>query len=78
MTPPGDTATELIHDSAGIDFARPGKHHYRVAFHLDSRWRYSLVPLTVINGLRAPDTDAIPHATRATHATTYQDKEGDS
>jgi predicted deacylase len=54
MNAPGDAGSELIHDPARIDFARPGKHHYRVAFHLDSRWGYSLVPLTVINGLRAP------------------------
>jgi predicted deacylase len=42
---------ELIHDPSHIDFARAGKHHYQVAFHLDSSWGYSLVPLTVINGL---------------------------
>ncbi|MGH9159690.1 MAG: hypothetical protein ACRD2X_06850 [Vicinamibacteraceae bacterium] len=35
-----------------IEFERPGKHHYRAAFHLDSRWGYSLVPVTVINGRR--------------------------
>ncbi|MBM3773875.1 MAG: hypothetical protein FJW37_01785 [Acidobacteria bacterium] len=46
MTPP------VIYDPAGIDFDRPGKHHYNVAFHLDSSWGYSLVPLTVINGQR--------------------------
>jgi predicted deacylase len=40
----------VIHDPAAIDFARPGKHHYQVAFHLDGSWGYSLVPLTVING----------------------------
>ncbi len=44
--------TELIHDPAQINFDRPGKHHYQVAFHLDSAWGYSLVPLTVINGTR--------------------------
>jgi predicted deacylase len=40
----------LIHDFSAIDFSRPGKHHYQLAFHLDSAWGYSLVPLTVING----------------------------
>jgi predicted deacylase len=40
-------------DPGQIDFERPGKHHYRAAFHLDSRWGFSLVPITVINGLRA-------------------------
>ena len=42
----------IVHRPAEIDFDRPGKHHYRLAFHLDSGWGYSLVPLTVINGLR--------------------------
>src|SRR4051794_4901602 len=40
----------VIYNPADIDFARPGKHHYQVGFHLDSSWGYSLVPLTVING----------------------------
>lgn len=40
----------VVHDPAEIDFDRPGKTHYQVAFHLDSSWGYSLVPLTVING----------------------------
>jgi predicted deacylase len=42
----------LIYDPAQIDFDKPGKHHYRLAFHLDSSWGYSMLPLTVINGLR--------------------------
>jgi predicted deacylase len=44
----------ILHHPAQVDFDRPGKHHYRLAFHLDSGWGYSLVPLTVINGLRPP------------------------
>jgi predicted deacylase len=51
---------ELIYDFASIDFARPGKHHYRLAFPLDSSWGYSLVPMTVINGLRAADGEEPP------------------
>ena len=42
----------VIYDPLAIDFEKPGKHHYQVAFHLDSSWGYSLVPVTVINGLR--------------------------
>ena len=42
----------IIHDFSKIDFEKPGKHHYNVAFHHDSSWGNSLVPLTVINGLR--------------------------
>lgn len=43
---------EIVCDPARIDFDAPGKRHYHVAFHLDSSWGYSLVPLTVINGAR--------------------------
>jgi predicted deacylase len=50
----------VIYDPAAIDFDKPGKHHYQVAFHLDSSWGYSLVPLTVINGLRDADGPAPP------------------
>ena len=42
----------IIHDPDQIDFDKPGKQHYQVAFHLDSGWGYSLVPLTIINGAR--------------------------
>ena len=45
-------APAIVYDPSQIDFDKPGKHHYQVAFHLDSSWGYSLVPLTVINGLR--------------------------
>ncbi len=40
----------LIYNPADIDFAKPGIAHYQIAFHLDSSWGYSLVPMTVING----------------------------
>lgn len=46
--------TTIVHRPANIDFEKPGKHHYRLAFHVDSGWGYSLVPITVINGLREP------------------------
>ena len=42
----------VIYDPSQIDFEKPGKHHYHAAFHHDSSWGYSLVPLTVINGLK--------------------------
>ncbi len=46
-------------EDSGMDLLRPGTHHYPLAysgrqpsaFHQDSNWGYSLVPLTVINGL---------------------------
>src|SRR5215831_14034099 len=43
----------VIYDASKIDFEKSGKHHYHVAFHHDSSWGYSLVPVTIINGLRA-------------------------
>jgi predicted deacylase len=45
----------IVYDPAQIDFERPGKQHYQAAFHLDSTWGYSLLPLTVINGARGRD-----------------------
>ncbi len=49
----------VIHDPGQIDFERPGKHHYQVAFHLDGTWGYSLVPLTVINGARGSNSTGV-------------------
>lgn len=49
-----------IYNPAEIDLERPGKHHYVIAFHLDSSWGYSLVPLTVINGLRTFGESRMP------------------
>ena len=42
----------IIHDPADIDFDRPGKHAYEVAFTFDGTYDKILVPLTVINGAR--------------------------
>jgi predicted deacylase len=39
-----------IHDHDHIDFDRPGKTLYEVAFHYDGTWGNALVPLAVING----------------------------
>jgi predicted deacylase len=39
-----------IHSVDALDFDRPGKAHYEVAFHHDGTWGNVLVPLTVING----------------------------
>ena len=46
-------STTIIHHPSEIDFDKPGKTHYRVAFHLDSGWGSSLVPITIINGYGA-------------------------
>lgn len=49
--------TRIVHHPNEIDFKKPGKHHYRLAFPLDSSWGNSLVPITVINGLREAETN---------------------
>jgi predicted deacylase len=56
---PTPTVT-TVYSPSEIPFDRPGKHHYQVAFHLDSSWGYSLIPLTVMNGLRAPVAGSSP------------------
>ncbi len=61
----------LLHDPAKIDFSLPGKHHYQAAFHLDSAWGYSLVPVTVINGLRG-DGPAGVAVFGGTHGNEYE------
>jgi N2-acetyl-L-2,4-diaminobutanoate deacetylase len=52
--------SEIIYNASQIDWASPGKRHYTVAFHHDSSWGYSLVPLTVINGNREPPSGSQP------------------
>lgn len=60
-------------DPAGIDFERPGTHHYKAAFHLDGSWGYSLVPITVINGVRPSTTPPTGVAVFAgTHGNEYE------
>ena len=64
MSPTGNNPNlgepAVQHHPAEVDFDRPGKSHYRLAFHLDSGWGFSLVPLTVINGLRAAAPGSAP------------------
>ncbi len=62
---------QVIYTPSEIDFEKPGKNHYQVAFHLDSNWGYSLVPLTVINGLRGP-TEKNVVAIGGTHGNEYE------
>jgi predicted deacylase len=49
----------VVHDASAIDFDRPGKHDYQVAFHRDGTWGYSLLPLTVINGTRGSNPNGV-------------------
>ena len=63
----------VIYNPAQIDFAKPGKTHYQAAFHLDSSWGYSLVPLTVINGVAggSPEASGVV-AFGGTHGNEYE------
>ncbi len=56
---PNPTLTTAYNPS-DIPFDRPGKEHYQIAFHLDGSWGYSLIPLTVVNGLRTPPKGLTP------------------
>lgn len=49
----------IVHHPGDLDFETPGKRHYRVAFHLDGTWGYSLVPLTVVVGERGPNNNGV-------------------
>lgn len=60
----------LLHDLAAVDFDTPGKRHYQLAFHLDSAWGYSLVPLTVVRGA-ASDAPGLA-AFGGTHGNEYE------
>jgi hypothetical protein len=48
------TQPQIIHNPRTIDFDRPGKALYEVAFHYDGTWGNALVPLAVINGTAGP------------------------
>lgn len=62
----------VVRDTDLIDFARPGKHHYQIAFHLDNSWGYSLLPLTVINGLASAGSRPGVVAIGGTHGNEYE------
>ncbi|MCC7162412.1 MAG: succinylglutamate desuccinylase/aspartoacylase family protein [Anaerolineae bacterium] len=46
--------SQIIYNPAEIDFDKPGKSLYEVAFHYDGEWGYAMVPLAVINGTAGP------------------------
>lgn len=64
----------VIHNVSEIDFDRPGKTHYQVAFHLDSSWGYSLIPMTVVNGTVGANGRDLPGiaAFGGTHGNEYE------
>ena len=65
---------KLIFNPEQLDFDAAGKHHYQVAFPLDSGWGSSLVPMTVINGTAPRDGRATPGVALfgGTHGNEYE------
>jgi predicted deacylase len=45
---------QTVHYHESIDFDRPGKSLYELAFHYDGEWGNAMVPLAVINGAAGP------------------------
>src|SRR5437870_5596737 len=60
----------LIHDPELIDWERPGKATYEVAFHHDGTWGNVLVPLTMVNGLRGAGKSVVCFG--GTHGNEYE------
>jgi predicted deacylase len=69
-------STTIIHHPSQIAFDKPGKTHYRLAFHFDSGWGSSLVPITIINGYRAGKASTTPHCLAAFGGTHGNEWEG--
>ncbi len=59
-----------VHDHSTIDFDRPGKSTYEVAFHYDGAWANALVPMTVINGTAGPGRSVVCFG--GTHGDEYE------
>ncbi len=59
-----------IHDHDLIDFEKPGKSMYEVAFHYDGTWGNTLVPMTVINGTAGPGKNVVCFG--GTHGNEYE------
>jgi predicted deacylase len=63
--------TQVVYNASEIDFAKPGKHHYQLAFQMDSNWGSSLIPITVINGSKGPAEKNVV-AFGGTHGNEYE------
>ncbi len=59
-----------IHNHDLIDFDRPGKSIYEVAFHYDGTWGNALVPMAVINGTAGPGRSVVCFG--GTHGNEYE------
>lgn len=65
-----ETEVTIVHDHNTIDFDRPGKSMYEVAFHFDGTWGNALAPLTVINGAAGPGKSVVCFG--GTHGNEYE------
>ncbi|MBI5880472.1 MAG: succinylglutamate desuccinylase/aspartoacylase family protein [Chloroflexi bacterium] len=63
--------TQIIYDPGTIDFDKPGKQFYEVAFHLDGTWGYAMVPLCVVNGTAGPRAQSMA-CFGGTHGNEYE------
>jgi predicted deacylase len=63
--------TQVVYNASEIDFTKPGKHHYQLAFQMDSNWGSSLIPITVINGSKGPAEKNVV-AFGGTHGNEYE------
>lgn len=64
------TPVTIVHHHDEIDFDRPGKSMYEVAFHYDGTWGNALVPLTVINGTAGAGQNVVCFG--GTHGNEYE------
>jgi predicted deacylase len=62
--------SEIIYNHDEIDFDKPGKSLYEVAFHFDGEWGYAMVPLAVINGAGPRNKNIV--AFGGTHGNEYE------
>ncbi|GAB4426786.1 MAG: N(2)-acetyl-L-2,4-diaminobutanoate deacetylase DoeB [Chloroflexi bacterium OHK40] len=63
-------SVQTVHYHDSIDFNRPGKHLYELAFHYDGEWGNALVPMAVINGQAGPGPGLV--AFGGTHGDEYE------
>ena len=62
---------EIIYDPSKLDWDKPGKSIYELAFHYDGSWGYAMVPLCVINGTAGPKQKTVA-CFGGTHGNEYE------
>ena len=61
---------EVVYDYREIDYNRPGKSSYEVGFHYDSTWGFTLIPMTIVNGIRGSGRSVVCFG--GTHGDEYE------